>query len=197
MFFYLLNAPLVNAENYSQISDLKAAYFYNALKFTQWPSNKLSSNNNLTVLLIGSDTVCSTLSEKLPLYSILTHKLELKQLPSLKDRNWLANANDRQTLQQAHAIYFAEDTLADYRNIIDTLDQPVLTGSSIPGFAKDGGMIEITYQQKLQKLVFHINAGSLKKSGISINSQLMKLATIVDKPPRQSESTPPSRDDNE
>lgn len=160
----------------SNISQLKAAYYFNALKFALWPSQRLAEKEPLIIILLGTDPVCSILAKKLPGYQINGHRIVVKlfSLEQAKD------ADNRALLNQAHAIYFAEDTSGDYTVIIDSLDRPILTGSSIPKFSSHGGMVEIAHKKQQQKLGFHINISNLKRSSMAISAKLMKIATIID-----------------
>jgi len=56
-------------------------------------------------------------------------------------------------------------------------DHPVLTISDIPGFASQGGMIEIKYHNK--KLTFVVNLQAVKRAGLYISAQLLQLGEVV------------------
>ncbi|ARN73333.1 hypothetical protein BST96_03950 [Oceanicoccus sagamiensis] len=163
------------AEQHTNIAELRAAYYFNALKFTRWPVEQLDSQSPLNIVLVGSDSVSDILAQKLPDYLIHGHKLSVSSLTA-EQANGQSN---KDLLDKAHAIYFAENTEDKYPYILGNLKRPVLTGSSIESFANHGGMVEIAYRKQSQKLVFHINTDNLKQSNISISSKLMKISNIV------------------
>ncbi len=164
------------AGQHTNIAELRAAYYFNALKFTHWPEERLNERETLNIVLVGNDPVSSILANKLPDYLIKGRKLSITSLTQQQ----VSEQSSEPLLDQAHAIYFASNTRENYPQILQKLKQPVLTGSSIEDFANHGGMVEIAFEPKQQKLNFHINTHNLKQSSISISSTLMKISTIVD-----------------
>lgn len=76
-------------------------------------------------------------------------------------------------------ILFLFDTPADELNkiLLFTKSKHLLTISTMRGFAKRGGMVQIySYNQKLK---LKINLDKVKQEEIYINSALLRLATIV------------------
>jgi hypothetical protein len=54
---------------------------------------------------------------------------------------------------------------------------PVLTVRDLPSFVSNGGMIQFILQDN--KVRFEVNLTAAEKAGLTLSSQLLKLATAV------------------
>lgn len=170
------HSPKLRCQPSSSVAELRAAFFYNALKFTLWPAQTLKEGQELNIVLIGSDDVSRLLLQKLPTYTIQKHPVNIRQL-SLGP---YALAQSDQILRTAHAIYFAEDAENQFADVLTSLRHPVLTSSGIANFAQRGGMVEIAYLPEQQRLEFRVNPISMKQANIQLSSQLLNIARIIE-----------------
>ena len=161
----------------SKIAELKAVYFFNALKFTRWPDQHSEANKKLRIVIIGSDDTADVLVKRLPNKTIQGQAIEI--IPIAIDA--LSQPESKQLISSAQAAYFAKNSKRAYPAILESIQQPTLTSSCIEGFALKGGMIEISENANKTKLIFNINATSVKDSNLKIISQLMLLANIIDR----------------
>ncbi|MFA7553973.1 MAG: YfiR family protein [Spongiibacteraceae bacterium] len=182
LLFLTLSASTVSGTELSKNNNLKATFYYNALKFTQWPAEKFAEAEDLQIILLGNDDIAAILNEKLTERPINGHHVVIHKHTQ---RQTLTTA----ILNKAHAIYFASDMHQQYRKIIQLLKGATLTSSCIPGFARQGGMVEIV-RKTSQQLEFHINADAIKQSNLTISPQMMKLAHIIDTNSRTRSSPP-------
>ncbi|SFM78173.1 YfiR family protein [Thermodesulforhabdus norvegica] len=144
---------------------LKAAFVYNFLKFTEWPSR---SDEEDTLLLCTSAPPAMTESLK-DLEGRKIGKRTVKVLELEKA------GNDR----ICHALFIDDSSnnamvpslLHKFRN------DPVLTIGDRPDFCRMGGIIQLFREGN--KLRFNINLRQARKSGIKISSRLLKLARRV------------------
>jgi len=76
------------------------------------------------------------------------------------------------------ALYIGESGRQDFKRLLTLLEgEAVLTISDIPGFAEQGGMVEIKYHNK--KLTFVVNLQAVERAGFYISAQLLQLGEIV------------------
>lgn len=169
--------PSTQAETpaFSQITQLRAAFAFNALKFTIWPEQLISDSARVRVVLVGEDDVSRLLASKLPDYTVHGKPIEIIRAVDMQ-QDAVGTL-----LQDAHAIYFASDSRRrDYPALLASLDAPALTISSIDGFASNGGMVEITLKENRSQLELRINRGNLAQANVALSSALMKISRIVD-----------------
>lgn len=142
---------------------VKTAYIYNFSKYTTWPPSP--NGAPLNICLLGAETLA-------------------KQLVALEGRQVQSRTISVKTLSPLQSTAKCEvlfignlqkEQLAKSLNGIAT--SPILTVSGRPGFAKQGGMIELIRQGT--KIRFIINMESVNRAGLSISSRLLKLATII------------------
>ena len=67
--------------------------------------------------------------------------------------------------------------------IIETLDKgAVLTVSDMPQFSQRGGMIQFVLEGK--KVRFEVNLTAVQRAGLTLSSELLKVATTVRRNPK-------------
>jgi hypothetical protein len=67
--------------------------------------------------------------------------------------------------------------------IIDALDNSaVLTVSDIPQFSQRRGMIQFVLEEN--RIRFEVNLTATQRAGLTLSSELLKVATVVRKNPR-------------
>jgi len=148
------------------INDLKAAYIFNFIRFTEWPEKLVSQRPHAIELdVLGDDGIYQTLQT--------VAQKEVAQQIGLH----VKSCSTESCLRDASVLYIAESD-ATYQPLLDTLaGLPVLTVSDIPGFASHGGMIEIQYQN--EKLTFVVNLQAVHRAGLYISAQLLQLGEVV------------------
>lgn len=144
--------------------ELKAAFTYNFVKFTQWPQTRTEQKSAWNICYFGKQYRDS--------FMALSKKKIGNQLIAPKE---LTETNQ---VAQCDAIFID----SNYRELTRRLflavdDRAILTVSDISGFTAQGGMIEIIEQD--QRLYFKVNQQVLEKSGLTISSQVLKLAVEV------------------
>ncbi|MGI2176324.1 YfiR family protein [Shewanella ulleungensis] len=144
--------------------ELKAALTYNFAKFTQWPEARLNPPSAWKICFFGNqyhDSFLGLSDKKLGNQSVIA--IELSEISQVGQCDVVfVDTNSREL---THRLLLAVDNKA------------ILTVSDITGFAMQGGMIEIVEQDK--RLFFKVNMQVLEKSGLTISSQVLKLALDV------------------
>jgi len=146
---------------------VKTAFIYNFLKFTQWPNGTFAKPDSpIAVCTMGPDLYGSALN-------VLTSK-HIDSHPVTLERSVAANA-----LGKCNAIIVSGQSpsqalaeLGAYKT------HPVLTIGDGADFAGAGGVIGLVNVDR--QVRFLINVGAAHRSGLSISSQLLKIAILVD-----------------
>ncbi len=144
--------------------ELKAAFTYNFAKFTQWPQARIEQQSTWKICFIGKQYRDSFMA-------LSTKKIDSQSISPIE----LTETNQ---VDQCDAIFID----SNYRELTRRLflavhDKAILTVSDISGFSAQGGMIEIIEQD--QRLYFKVNQQALEKAGLTISSQVLKLAVEV------------------
>jgi len=148
----------------SEEYQVKAAFLPNFARFVTWPwDNKATP---LVFEVVGEnpfDTALEPVREQ----SFKGHKAVVKYLA-----NWKGKDGD------LHVLFISRSMKGHIRKILKSLKRsPVLTVSDIKGFALHGGMIEFTEHDG--SIHFIINLEAVRKAGLEMNFQLLKLADKV------------------
>ena len=147
-------------------AELEAAYLYNFSKFVLWPSSALPSPGTPLILCIYGRAPVSE--------AIAT--LDGKQAQGHRIRVGRLSRGD--SLEGCHVVYVSSSESPYLSPLLRAVaGRPALTVSAIPGFAAAGGMIGFVKDDN--RLRFEINTASAEAVGLSISSQLLKLATKV------------------
>lgn len=144
---------------------IKAAFVLNFAKLTLWPSTAPADRESFTIAVIGkvpSETFVNTLKSQ----TVHGARVNVRRAASADDAR-----NARLLFIAASERHRLPALLKDLR------DQEVLTVSDMSGFCEAGGMIGLVPVQR--RIGFEVNLGSVRKSGLSLSSQLLKLARKV------------------
>jgi len=141
---------------------VKAAFIYNFLSFTHWPENGAQAIN---LCLYGEDHFGQEI-DKLQSKSVGTRPIKILR------------SNDPEQLKQCHAVFFSQPVNDNLTGIMSSLSgKPVLTLADHSNAISKGAMINMNLIN--EKIVFEINLGNARKSGLDISSKLLQLAVKV------------------
>jgi uncharacterized protein DUF4154 len=147
---------------------VKAGFLYNFVKFVDWPASAFPPTGDAVIIgVIGED----------PFGEILDQVLQGKTC--CHDRKLVVRRLQRlEHVTECHVLFISASEEARLPEILRLLDGAgVLTVGDIEGFAERGGMIG--FHRESNKLRFEINADAASRAGLTISSQLLKLATRV------------------
>ena len=142
---------------------VKAAIIFKLTKFVSWPKKKQS----LTLCVIGSGSINNEIQKINRKFSMgrrlsVTHKMPNASMDRLCDLVYIHNSDNQ-----------------DISLVLNKLkDSPVLTISDSKQFAEKGGTIEL--YRTGSRIKFAINKNSIQQAQLSVDSQLLKLAKIVE-----------------
>ncbi len=145
---------------------IKAAYIYNFAKFIYWPDVSFTSETSpLIIGVLGKNTFKDKL---IPLNKKTVHNrpLIIRYYKTPKE------------IDVCHLLYISPSESGKIELILkDLKNRPIVTVGDSKKFAQLGGIIQ--FVKKRDRLRFIINLNIAKKNNITIDSQLLSLATEV------------------
>jgi YfiR/HmsC-like len=164
----LVAVPCLQAQSSKPTDyDVKAAYLYNFGHFVEWPANvSLAQTESFTVCVLGQDPFGPVLDATLAGETIAGKRVAAKRIFTLDESG------------SCQILFLSSAEEARFNSIIKALSkQAVLTVSDMPEFAKRGGMIQFVLEGK--RVRFEINLAAVQHAGLSVSSELLKVATTV------------------
>ncbi len=145
-----------------QENELKIAFIYNFISFTEWPG-KISDAINICTL--GNDPLNVALDalqkKSAKGVTIVVHHLRIED--KVKD---------------CHVVFISDSERINFPKILSGLkSMPILTVTDSEGLAAQGVMIELGLDER--RIVFKINVAAAKEAQLMISSKLLRLAKAV------------------
>lgn len=145
---------------------VKAVYLYNFAKFIDWPPGA-EKDSPFTICILGRDPFGSLLDETLAGDTIGSRKPVARRVASVAET-------------KCEILYISASEASRVKQILASIDKPgVLTVSDVPDFTANGGAIQFVLMDN--KIRFEVNLAAAEKAGLTVSSQLLKVATTVRK----------------
>lgn len=147
--------------------DVKAAFLYNFVKFTEWPASAFRDEKAPIVLgIYGQDPFGPELDRMLEEKTAYGRPFEVRRLRLPRDA------------ASCHVVFIA-NAVADSLPAVALAigERSVLTVGESPGFALRGGHINFVVENN--RVLFEINVEQSMSSSLKISSQLLRLARLV------------------
>ena len=161
--------PIANSAESSRPSEyeLKAAFLYNFVKFTEWPPEEIAKSGQPFVIgVLGKDPFGAALDKVVEGETVFKKPIVTKRFSRLEDA------------ASSHVLFISSSEGNNLSAILRALDShSILTVSEIDNFAQRGGVINL--KKENERIVFEINIDAARHAGLSMNAQLLKLAKIV------------------
>ena len=164
-------ASEAHAQSAASEAAVKAAFVYNFAKFTSWPSASFATGQSPLVLcVIGTlEAALAQAFDSVDGKTAQARPIRLKRAPK------------RDELASCHILYIADGDTRRPADLVRPLAQrAVLTVSDAEGFAEGGGMIGLVHVE--DRIQFEINVEATQHAGLTLSSQLLRLARIVKDP---------------
>ncbi len=141
---------------------VKAAFIYNFIVFTQWPDN---TSETIQLCVYGED--------------YFKHELDKLHNRSVGKRHIrVVRVQSAEKLTQCQVIFFSKSVSNNLSStLIDLQDKSILTLADSPNAISQGIVINMSVLN--EKIVFEINLAAARKSGLDISSKLLQLAVKV------------------
>jgi hypothetical protein len=167
--FAVLSTPLISYAEAGPALEyqIKAAFLYNFAKFVEWPANEASHPaHSIVIGVLGDDPFGGFLEQTLVGKTYHDKPLVARRVQKSEDP------------ASFQVLFISKSEEARLGDILTSLDgASVLTVSDMDHFADRGGMIG--FRREGNKVRFEINADAAARAGLTISSQLLKLATRV------------------
>lgn len=146
---------------------IKAAFIYSLANFVTCPGDAAGDNDKpLIITVLGDDKIADYLEKLARGEYIRGRKLMVKQTARINH------------LDAGQIIFIGSSMKKDFPKIFNTLkDRAVLTVGDTGDFTRLGGMVGLI--RKNRRIRIEINLEAVERTGIMINSKLLKLAEIV------------------
>jgi hypothetical protein len=170
LFGWQMITPAAFAQ-YNQEYTVKAAMIRNFAKFTRWPKSSISdqANNTITVCLMGEESLLESFA------GIRGKKIGGRSI----DLQWIDNITG---LQGCRLLFIDKTARSELSRIMENLqNKPVLTIGETEKFSHAGGMITFFIQD--DRIRFQINPEAARRAGLTLSSNLLELAVIVNRHP--------------
>lgn len=151
--------------------DVEAAYLYNFGKFVHWPDSA-QKNPSFDICILGEDPFGGTL-DKLIVNDDMDGKPIRKRIIG------------RPSEAAGCAIVYVSDSEAGnlHRILAHFAGSGTLLVSSLPDFARHGGMVQFVLQG--DRVRFEVNLKAAAQSHLVLSSELLKVAVSVTGRPRR------------
>lgn len=145
---------------------IKAAFLYNFVKFIQWPESAfIDPESPVFICILGEEPLMEAL-QNLTAKTVRGRRIVISHIKNIR------------SFKECHILFVAESKKSRIKHTISKFKgSPVLTVSDMDDFVKAGGMIGMVRVEN--KIRFQINLVSAQDSGLTISSQLLKLAINV------------------
>jgi YfiR/HmsC-like len=150
--------------------DVKAVYLYNFGRFVEWPASVTAKSDSFTVCVLGQDPFGPVLDATLAGETIGGKSVAAKRI-----------SNPQET-GSCQIVFLSSSEHSRLNKIVEALDKEVvLTVSDMPQFSQRGGMIQFVLEGK--KVRFEVNLTAVQRAGLTLSSELLKVATTVRRNP--------------
>jgi len=172
MLFFVSPSNLPAQQSKASEFEVKAAYLYNFGRFVQWsPATAASKGNSFPICVFGQDPFGAVLDTTLSGESIDGKAVVAKRVSKAQDA------------LDCRVLYISSSEDSRLKEILVGLDKAgVLTVSDIPQFSQRGGMIQFVVVAN--KIRFEVNLTSAQEAGLTLSSDLLKVAVAVRKSPQ-------------
>jgi hypothetical protein len=174
-FFYFSPATAAQKPEPKEY-EVKAVYLYNFGRFVQWPDSA-TKDESFAVCVLGSDPFGAILDSTVANETIDNRKLLARRIAKPSDA------------AGCRILYISSSEAPRIEAILAALqNSSVLTVSDMPGFITYGGMIQFVLTEN--KVRFQVNLAAADKAGLTLSSQLLKVAIYISGEPPAGNAKP-------
>ncbi len=146
--------------------EVEAAYLFNFGKFVVWPGTTHTSQAPFLICVLGDDPFGPVLDRTIAGETVGGRPVRDKRIARPQDATGCS------------ILYISSSESARLSNILPAIHEAsVLTVSDIPDFVQRGGMIQFVLRDG--RVRFEVNLSSTQSNGLSMSSELLKVAVEV------------------
>jgi hypothetical protein len=147
---------------------VKAVFLFNFAQFVEWPPDAFpEASAPLVIGVLGGDPFGPVLDEVVANETVHHHPVIVRHFPEAGD------------ISVCHVLFIAESDPFRLTHILKELEgRPILTVGDAKSFAASKGMIQFVLAENRIRL--RINASAAKAARLSISSQLLRQAEVVE-----------------
>jgi hypothetical protein len=146
--------------------EIKAAFLFNFAKFAEWPPQAMKDTDGSFVIgILGKDPFRNALEQTIGEKTVGGAAIRIMRFRRLDD------------LRPCHILFISESEKGILPAVLHRIEnQSILTVSDMPGFARNGGMINLYTENN--KVRFMIHTQAVEKAGLTLSAKLLTLAKI-------------------
>ena len=150
--------------------DVKAAFLYNFITFTEWPDSAFAAPDSPFVIgVLGLDPFGSSLDRLVAGEQVGKHPIVVKRFRRIDDA------------RGSNLLFIAASEGSRVGPLLRRLQgTKILTVGEVTGFAEQGGAIGFVTAGNVH---LEVNAQAVKSAGLNLSSKIMRLARVVEGPP--------------
>jgi hypothetical protein len=147
--------------------EVKATYLYNFARFVEWPARvEAVKRDTFAICVLGQDPFGPALDAIVAGETIDGKAVLAKRVSKLQDA------------LNCRVLYVSSSEDSRLKEVLAAIDGVgVLTVSDIPQFSQRGGMIQFVLEGN--KIRFEVNLANAGAAGLTLSSELLKVATTV------------------
>ncbi|MDB4970920.1 MAG: hypothetical protein JWN44_6609 [Myxococcales bacterium] len=146
---------------------VKAEFIERFTRFIDWPTQVFAGPDAPFVLCVVGSTPMEAHLERIAGRRLKERRVELRRLKPTADAG------------ACHLLFVAGSERGHIKQIITRLSgKPVLTVGDSEGFAREGVLINLILDED-GHVRFEICSNELRKSGLNVSAQLLRLARVV------------------
>ncbi len=172
--FVAISTPLCAAQIPKATEyEVKAAYLFNFGKFVNWPSNgPAGGEDDFVICVLGQDPFGASLRTTVAGEKVGGKPVTAKRIVT------------RDEGSHCRIIFISASEQPRLKQILtDFTPSNALTVSDMPDFTARGGMIQFVMRDN--KVRFQVNLTAAERAGISLSSELLKVAANVRRDPER------------
>ncbi len=163
-------AGVAAPEAQPRVSDreVKAVFLFNFAQFVEWPQAAFDTPQSPIVIgVLGEDPFSRTLDDIVKGETVRNRQLVVTRYRRVED------------IATCHILFVSASETQRYEPILASLrGRPTLTVGETDGFATRGGMVRFVSERN--RVGLQVNVGAAKAAGLTISSNLLRPAKIVD-----------------
>lgn len=150
---------------------VKAAYLYNFGRFVTWPAIPAAQDGSFTICVLGRDPFGATLDAAVAGHPLGGKPVAVKRIAHPEEASG------------CRILFIDSEKAGSLKEILPALSHlPVLTVSDMPDFSQRGGMIQFVLEDS--RVRFEVNLTNAESAGLTMSSELLKVASGVKGRPR-------------